>query len=476
MSVLDEEGIEVISSDAPAPFTMVPEWVIYSPLKPAQRMFYCVLASCVNHGRSDRTVWPAGPELADAMGLSNPDQLKSYRQALQSIGAVSIREVRYAKGMRRRYVYDVRFHPPEGYQGPRSRQEWLARRAAQRAGSASAKDRDPAAFEASGEGKSAGRPGPPENRGAGPPKNGGAGTPKNGGAKPDQPKPDQLKPQTAPSARSAGERRRPSTGSRGTGLSGGCAAQDGGRAPRNAKPEILVRGAVADVVTGFPEPLRAAMRRSAGSGLPRTLVRQIEKELQEATPQRLVERVNRRWAAHNYAQLHAAGNLRRPVGAAVAMLRSGPCPDPRCEDGLLEDGSACRACIEREKDRKAGRSRARHLQEAEEPALRGRRGCRLCGEGQALSPTPCRECELVMSAAQERVARAAEEAAAVSPAHLACEAQAHIREVAERASRRVRAAGANALGQAIAARLAAETEADGLRAWRADSEEMRLPT
>ncbi|MFF8387846.1 helix-turn-helix domain-containing protein [Streptomyces kanasensis] len=473
--VFDDE-IEVFSSDAPPLFTMVPEWITYSDLKPAQRDFWTVLASCVNHGRPDNRVWPAGPELADAMKIKNPDQLKPYREALQSIGAVVITEKRYQNGMRRRYVYDVRFHPPKDYTGPRTRQEWLARRSERLAAQAAAEAADTAAFEATNQGETAGQPGTPKNRGAGTPKsrgagaseNGGAGTPENGGAKPDQQKPDQQKPQTALAARSAGDGRRPSTGSSARETSSGSAAAGGAGAPNRTSArsgEVLVTAEVQRVLEGFPDALREALVRKVRTDRPKTVIQAIEKQLAGggmAQAKLLGDRVARRWVTHGYTKHCAEGTLTSPVGAVVAMLQPGPCPEPRCEDGELDDGNPCRSCIEREKDRRADKERERKARAQEREAEFRRRACPHCKEDWGTAGQTCGDCAGAIASSKRDVAAFVDQAVSAYRARTGGDDQAaaafrtHVMEGIEQARRAAAREGADVLGQALAVRLAAD--------------------
>ncbi|MFE9613147.1 hypothetical protein [Streptomyces sp. NPDC006012] len=480
---------EVYSSDAPPLFTMVPEWITYSELKPAQRDFWTVLASCVNHDRPDNRVWPAGPELADAMKIKNPDQLKPYREALQSIGAVVITEKRYANGMRRRYVYDVRYHPPKDYTGPRNRQEWLARRKERLAAAAAAESADTAAFEATNPDETAGQTGTPKNRGtvphgtsknrgAGAPENGGAGAPENGGAKPDQHQPDQHQPQTAPSARSAGDGRRPSTGSSAREQSSGSAAADGANAPKR-KPgrsggEVLVKPEVQLVLEAFPDALREALRSTARTDRPKTVISAIEQQLAQgdlAQARKLGARVARRWVTHGYTNHFAAGTLSSPVGATVAMLKPGPCPDPRCEDGEFEDGSPCRSCIERDKDYRADRDRERKAAAAEKKAEARRRACPHCEFDRGTNGAPCADCTHTIASTEREAVQLvervlAEQQATVGDDQAAAAFRAYVTGGVDQARAAAAAQGADALGQALAARVAADGFAQEFRRLR----------
>ncbi|GHH54605.1 hypothetical protein [Streptomyces candidus] len=470
-----DDEIEVMSSDAPLPWSMVPEWITYSDLKPAQRDFYTVLASCVNHSESHNRVWPAGPELADAMKIKNPDQLKPYREALQSIGAVVITEKRYANKMRRRYVYDVRYHPPEGYTGPRSRQEWLSRRKQRLAAAAAAETADTAAFEAANSRETAGQSRTSKNRGAvvaGTPKNGGApavgnggtGTAENRGAKPDQQKPDQQKPDSALAARSAGDGRRPSTGSSARGTSSGSAAADGAGAPNRKSArsgrEVLVTPEVQCVLEGFPDALREALVRKVRSDRPKTVVRAIEEQLAGGGLGRakmLGNRVARRWVTHGYTKHNAAGTLNSPVGATVAMLQPGPCPEPRCEDGELDDGNPCRSCIEREKDRRADKERERKLRAQAKETESRRRACPYCKEDRGSNGQPCTECLKAIDSWTRDTGRFVQQALddhrrTGGTDQTVTEFRAHMTAEIEQAAQKTAGGGASPFAQALVAR------------------------
>ncbi|MFG2895261.1 hypothetical protein [Streptomyces sp. NPDC048248] len=353
--VFDDEH-EVFSSDAPPLFTMVPEWITYSDLKPAQREFWTVLASCVNHSEAHNRVWPAGPELADAMRISNPDQLKSYREALQSIGAVRITERRYANGMRRRYVYDVRFHPPKDYTGPRTRHEWLARRRSLLGASAAAESADTAAFEAANPDATAVHPGPPKNRGAGTPENRGAGPPKNRGAKPDQQQPDQQQPQQAPAARSAGDGRSPSTGSSAREDRCGLAASNTTapqptRTPRSHQGQLSQEqaGALRAVEARYPAELAAQMPAHRPPAIRNAIQAALGEAARQRTCQQLADRLERRWYNWGFADKHRRGEIASYPGVVVSLLTRHICAYDRCEDGWdIDTGEPCRTCPERQ--------------------------------------------------------------------------------------------------------------------------------
>ncbi|MFJ5645801.1 helix-turn-helix domain-containing protein [Streptomyces sp. NPDC093223] len=470
----DPDQMGVFSSDAPPLFTMVPEWITYSGAKPAHREFWTVLASCVNRKRPDNLVWPAGPELADAMGIVKPEQLKPYREALVSIGAIVPKLQRYANGMRQRYVYDVRFHPPAGYTGPRSRDEWITRRKERLAAAAAAEEHDTAAFEK----ETAGQSGTPKNGGtettksggSGAPKTGRAGAPENGGAKPDQEKPHQQKPQTALPARGAGNGRRPSTGSSARGTSSGSAAASGACAPNGTsartRGEVLVTEEVQLVLTAFPDALREALVRTAGSDRPKTVITAIQRQLGDGglvQARRLGARVARRWVTHGYTGHETNGTLASPVGATVAMLKPGPCPVVECEDGKLVDGLPCRACAEREKDRRAAKELRRRAAAAEREAEARRRACPHCKEDRGTAGQPCDTCTSVITSVEREISTLIDQALGHHLALIGTQddtavaaLRASMADDVATAQRAAAVQGAERIGQLIAGRLAAD--------------------
>lgn len=163
----------------------------------------------------------------------------------------------------------------------------------------------------------------------------------------------------APSARSALDARRASTGSRDR-AAGGSAASSKTTSTR-ARASAEQRAAVRTVLAGFPAELDLPART------PQNLTQAILDALAsgqsgERTTEQLRARITARWLSHGHADRHAAGDLVRPVGVAVALVRplaAGDrygCPDPRCEDGVSVDtGEACRGCAERIADRRADR-------------------------------------------------------------------------------------------------------------------------
>ncbi|MFE0766534.1 hypothetical protein [Streptomyces smyrnaeus] len=257
--------------------------------------------------------------------------------------------------------------------------------------------------------------------------------------------------------RAAAERREPTAGSGVRERSAVGSAVEGSTAASPASGgSFLVSSQVQEVLLAFPGDFREALRAAAGTDRPRALVNSIERELRTASPHRLADRVRRRWISHGYGRLLAEGALRRPVGAAVALVKAGPCPDPGCEDGRLEDGAACRACAEREKDRRAGPAHRQGRAQQAVPA-----SCASCGAALGADGERCEECVRRARAVGEEVAELIDAAVrnwAAVPGTPIAEVRAKVELAVARARTDAAAAGASPAGQELAARLAALEE------------------
>jgi hypothetical protein len=229
----------------------------------------------------------------------------------------------------------------------------------------------------------------------------------------------------------------------------------------------LVTAEVQHVLAAFPPELRDAIQSKARTDRPKSLIKAIEQQLAgggRVQAAKLAERVRRRWTTHRYAEHFAAGQLTSPIGTALAMVKDGPCPDPRCEDGQLEDGSPCRACIEREKNFRGDRERQRQLDRELKEREARLRACPHCQVDHGTNGRPCRDCAEVIDSADEVVARLIEQAVAdhlllAKPGeHEAEAADQHRRYLQEQIAEARRVAsqeGNDLLGQAIAVRLCA---------------------
>ena len=218
------------------------------------------------------------------------------------------------------------------------------------------------------------------------------------------------------------------------------------------------------VLEAFPDALREALVRKVRSDRPKTVVQAIEKQLAGgglAQAKMLGDRVARRWVTHGYTKHYAEGTLTSPVGAAVAMLQPGPCPEPRCEDGELDDGNPCRSCIERDKDRRADKERERKARAAEKEAEFRRRACPYCKEDRGTAGQPCGDCAGAIASSKRDAAAFVDQAVSTYRARTGDDQadaafRTHVVEGIEQARRAAAARGADVLGQALAVRLAAD--------------------
>ncbi|MFE4264601.1 helix-turn-helix domain-containing protein [Streptomyces sp. NPDC056883] len=271
----------------------------------------------------------------------------------------------------------------------------------------------------------------------------------------------------APSARSAGNGRQAPTGSSARASSSGSAAADGAAAPNRkvarSGREVLVTPEVQHVLASFPDALREALVAKVRSDRPKTVIQAIEKQLAEGGLDQarvLGNRVARRWVTHGYTQHYAEGTLTSPVGATVAMLKPGPCPEPRCEDGELDDGNPCRSCMEREKDRRAAKELEKKLRAQEKEAEIRRRVCPHCREDRGTAGQPCGECAGAIASSKRDTNTYVEQAVAdylarTGDDQAAAAFRTHVTERIEQVRSSARGRGANLLGQALEMRLAA---------------------
>lgn len=107
--------------DTPPPAgggVLLPNWVLMSGASPASITLYCALKGLADEDGMVR-VYPT--KLARLIGLSRGDKLVPYTRELAALGAVSV--LRAARRLEGEYL--VRDTPPEGYTGPRTREQWL---------------------------------------------------------------------------------------------------------------------------------------------------------------------------------------------------------------------------------------------------------------------------------------------------------------------------------------------------------------
>lgn len=420
MSGFDDEfgedaGDELVAEDWPTVHTPVPVWVLLAGLSAKAFLMYAFLAEHINanvQNPQKRIACPKQKAIAVVLELADDRQVARYRKELEALGAVRTEKYRYAGGMRQGYKYFVRYNPPAGYQGQMRLQHFYA---------AHPEFRSAAKWEGRTEAakKTATVTVPPQGTGS-------AGT---GNA-----------PKAAPA-----------------------------RAARKKAGQVPLTPEVLQVLAAYRPELRESMRETAHTDAPKTLVTAVTKALKERTAEQLVSRVVRRWTAHGYAGKFETGRLERPVGAAVAMLRHGECPDAGCEDGeLLADGEPCVLCIERGKDYKASHKAARDAQKEATATAASRMLCPRCEQDRGTEGTLCPLC---VSGFENDIAGAAERAAddvakmENVPVEWA-DARKRVLVEGEQARERARREGAEDLGQLLAAQIAARSAATDIHQLR----------
>ncbi|HEY5835021.1 MAG TPA: hypothetical protein VIW71_14145 [Streptomyces sp.] len=164
----------------------------------------------------------------------------------------------------------------------------------------------------------------------------------------------------APSARSAAlDAGGQSSGSRGR-AGGGSAAAEKSRPARSKGDAAAIRTVRDELERRLPD-----LARALPPATPRTLGDAILAGLAagtpaERTPEQLVRfRVLNRWDKH-WAQEFYAGRLpTQPVGPLVSMLAADRSDHDRCDERVdVDSGQPCRACGERQADRRVERSQA----------------------------------------------------------------------------------------------------------------------
>ncbi|MFZ3467494.1 hypothetical protein ACODT3_39895 [Streptomyces sp. 4.24] len=410
-----DEGEELVADDWPTVHTPVPVWVLLAGLSAKAFLMYAFLAEHINaniQNPNKRIACPKQKAIAVVLDLADDRQVATYRKELEALGAIRTEKYRYAGGMRQGYRYFVRYNPPAGYQGQVRLKHF---------------------YDAHPEFKSAAKW---EGRTKG------AKDPASATVPPQGKGPDRTpKPKPAPA-----------------------------RVARKKAAEAALAPEVMQVLAAFRPELREAMRETAHTDAPKTLVTAVTKALKERTAEQLVSRVLRRWTTHGYAAKFETGRLERPVGAAVAMVRPpAECPDPGCEDGeLLADGEPCVLCIERGKNYKADHKAAREAKKEAAATAASRLLCPGCEQDRG---TEGALCPLCVTGFENDIATAAERASddvakmKNVPAEWA-DARARVLGEAEQARERARREGAEVLGQLLAAQFAARSAATAIHRLR----------
>lgn len=156
----------------------------------------------------------------------------------------------------------------------------------------------------------------------------------------------------APSARSASDGRRPSTGSSKRTKSGFAASGKSSTSPLTPHQGKLIAAVIRQLPDQLRELLPAKLPRNVKLAVLEALA---EGESTDRTPEQLVAyRVAPKWWGH-YSGLHQAGKLEKPVGAFIRMLkRDKECGNDRCDERAdVDTGEPCRFCATAKEDRKA---------------------------------------------------------------------------------------------------------------------------
>jgi hypothetical protein len=155
-----------------------------------------------------------------------------------------------------------------------------------------------------------------------------------------------------------------------TGSTSGEAEKAAVPAQRTAEPEHLPReqAAVVRAVEALLPPLLTA--RLPYGHIPGRNRPAVLEALESRTVDQLRDRITRRWTAYGYEPALHDGELRNPIGAALALIAPTPgCPDPACEDGeLIDTGEECRSCVERKAQHRADRLAGKAPASRKEPA------------------------------------------------------------------------------------------------------------
>ncbi|MER7759488.1 hypothetical protein [Streptomyces sp. NPDC097619] len=127
MSSHEDQHDEVLGG-RPAPYAMVPHWIILHPeLDPQAKAVYDVLLMHANRLRGDGIVWPTRKNIAKILGWSREQSPDKYIAQLEAAGAIDTELYTQHDGSIRKRYY-VHQTPPPGYQGPKDLTEWRDRR------------------------------------------------------------------------------------------------------------------------------------------------------------------------------------------------------------------------------------------------------------------------------------------------------------------------------------------------------------
>jgi hypothetical protein len=350
-------------------YTKIPEWVSECGANGMESALYQHLAKRLNHTSKSRVVDPSRARLAADLGLKKPDDVDPYIRGLQALGVIAVRS---EKG--KRTSYELPLWPPEGWAGPPNTvvadrwqkddpKGYAAWRAGQRA-KVDAAEAPYAAKRRARVSKSVARKRTPADVpvatgtseegdvpvATGRRRPGATGTyqPVATGTNQDEPN-DQT---------NRGDGRRPTTGSRGLGVSGSAASSKTDLVGEKAKP-----GDLRAVIEAIPEPLAQLLARDWPRGLPVAVNQLIEQALisEQRTVEELVERIGRRWVAFGYENdlMDSLGKgIRTSLGVLEELVSASKCwgNNLDCEDGIdRRTGDDCPRCVEQRAERRADR-------------------------------------------------------------------------------------------------------------------------
>ncbi|MER6559783.1 hypothetical protein ABT300_19015 [Streptomyces sp. NPDC001027] len=373
-----------VGDDWPSTFAKVPDWITLHPDLKAQAVrAYAFLAMHAPTDGRRRIAFPGQTSIARALQVSRADKVIPYLRSLEQVGAIRTEEIATPKGRANRYV--LRFNPPPGYTGPTCLRDFYGARkddvespwGGWSAATAPLRPSSTGSTRKEGYPREEVDPSTREQVDGSTREQGSKKTNRN------QTKEDQ---DPAPSARSAADVRRTGAGSSARG-NGGSAA--------TGKPVLTgeERRAVRAVGAALPRPLLAAL---PGQRIPGNNHRAVLAALDARTIEQVAERIGRRWVSWGFEPAFHLGEIRNPIGAAMALIGPTPyCPDPSCEDRVMVDtGAECRACAERRANRRAAYNRG------EDPRRTGgaaapRAECVDCGRplvGDVLGDGTCRGC------------------------------------------------------------------------------------
>jgi hypothetical protein len=305
-------------------------------------------------------------ELIPSPTKGQPSSLTRVRgilEALSAVGLVSTPEGGPVKTSSRASAAGkpirirVNDLPPAGYAGWRNTEDKLSHILQQRAAEAGRKS-DPAGLKSDPRGRESDPDAAADLPEAELPLVSSVGTPTGG---------DAL------SARSAGDGRRPSDGSSASAREGGSAASSKDHpTPDNDEPQARAKTSskakhtreqldtARKVCAFFPAELRIRLVPV----LTQAILDALDGDVPGSgrTVEQLGARIQQRWNHHGYASAFYAGELTKPIGAAVEMVRPLKasdrygCGNPRCEVGVdVDTGVDCHVCPERLAARSAAR-------------------------------------------------------------------------------------------------------------------------